>query len=185
MKELSSDNISNEYSPYPDKTHYLEHESSNLSEAKRLDGYSPAATCGDVLLDLEEPGAASDESQRHYSKARFLTNLSQGQAEIKLDRPGPTIRSEHHGNIEYRRLSLEHGGKILDELRRGLPERRLTVRECARIQTFPDEYQFVIKSKENGISPSEAYKAIGNAVPPLLAYHIAKNFEAKWDLYFA
>lgn len=46
--------------------------------------------------------------------------------------------------------------------------RRLTVRECARIQTFPDEYEFIYKNIRNG------YKMIGNAVPVNLAYHIAK-----------
>ena len=57
-----------------------------------------------------------------------------------------------------------------------MKERRLTVRECARIQTFPDDYEFIITKKgENvSVSASEAYKIIGNAVPPLLAYHIAK-----------
>ena len=35
----------------------------------------------------------------------------QGQKEIDLNNISPTIRSEHHGNIEFRRLSEEHGGK--------------------------------------------------------------------------
>lgn len=98
----------------------------------------------------------------------------------------PTIRSEHHGNIEYRRLSAEHGGKHAEELKNGLKERRLTVRECARIQTFPDEYQFILSKTKNNISvsSSDAYKIIGNAVPCLLAYNIAKNIESKWHLYF-
>jgi DNA (cytosine-5)-methyltransferase 1 len=34
------------------------------------------------------------------------------------------------------------------------------------------------------VSPSQAYKIIGNAVPPLLAYNIAKRIEDVWDLYF-
>jgi DNA (cytosine-5)-methyltransferase 1 len=55
-----------------------------------------------------------------------------------------------------------------------LPERRLSVRECARLQTFPDDYAFVSEK----LGASEAYKLIGNAVPPLLAYHIAKKLEA-------
>lgn len=46
--------------------------------------------------------------------------------------------------------------------------RRLTVRECARIQTFPDEYEFIYTNIRNG------YKMIGNAVPVELAYHVAK-----------
>lgn len=110
----------------------------------------------------------------------------QGQSEVNLSSIGPTIRSEHHGNIEYRRLSKENGGKNTEELESGLPERRLTVRECARIQTFPDDYKFVFKaSKERkALSASSAYKIIGNAVPPLLAYHIAKHLETNWDKYF-
>ena len=44
------------------------------------------------------------------------------------------------------------------------------------IQTFPPDYRFVIK-KDNGkgfrLSSSGAYKIIGNAVPPVLAYNIA------------
>ena len=110
----------------------------------------------------------------------------QGQTEVKMEAVGPTIRSEHHGNIEYRRLSAEHGGKHTDELAAGLSERRLTVRECARIQTFPDDYQFILKkTKDNAsVSASDAYKIIGNAVPCVLAYNIAKNIEKKWDKYF-
>ena len=98
----------------------------------------------------------------------------------------PTIRSEHHGNIEYRRLSAEHGGKNANELEKGMAERRLTIRECARIQTFPDDYKFVLPAVggEKSVSASDAYKLIGNAVPPLLAYHIAKRLEDNWDKYF-
>lgn len=103
-----------------------------------------------------------------------------------MDGIAPTIRSEHHGNIEFRRLSIEHGGKIRNELDTGLKERRLTVRECARLQTFPDDYHFVMPGGDGygRVSASEAYKLIGNAVPPLLAYHIAKRLEGNWDLYF-
>ena len=88
--------------------------------------------------------------------------------------------------IEYRRLSAVNGGNHKDELAAGLPERRLTVRECARIQTFPDDYEFVFKAKNGkpGVCGSHAYKIIGNAVPPLLAYHIARNLQSKWSLYF-
>jgi DNA (cytosine-5)-methyltransferase 1 len=46
--------------------------------------------------------------------------------------------------------------------------RRLSVRECARIQTFPDSYIFKYKNVPDG------YKMIGNAVPVNLAYHLAK-----------
>ena len=100
----------------------------------------------------------------------------QGQSEVSLDRPGPTIRAEHHGNIEYRRLSKSHGGQS-EEIKKGLPERRLSVRECARIQTFPDNYEFV---RPGAVSASDAYRLIGNAVPPLLAYRLAARLDAVW-----
>ena len=111
----------------------------------------------------------------------------QGQSEININGLGPTIRSEHHGNIEFRRLSTEHGGKNIEELSKGLPERRLTPRECALIQTFPPDYPFVKYigyTKRFEVNQSGAYKVIGNAVPPVLAYNIAQRLQELWPLYF-
>ena len=45
--------------------------------------------------------------------------------------------------------------------------RRMTVREIARIQGFPDDFKFIYTDVDN------AYKMIGNAVPVNLAYEIA------------
>lgn len=47
--------------------------------------------------------------------------------------------------------------------------RRLTVRECARVQGFPDDFIFYYTKLNDG------YKMIGNAVPVNLAYEIAKQ----------
>lgn len=46
--------------------------------------------------------------------------------------------------------------------------RRLTVRECARLQGFPDSFKFYYTNL------NDAYKMIGNAVPVNLAYEMAK-----------
>jgi DNA (cytosine-5)-methyltransferase 1 len=144
--------------------------------------------CKEVLLDLKEPEETFDLSQMYYSKAKFMGSHCQGQKEIVLENLAPTIRSEHHGNIEYRRLAIENGGTKLKELEKGFQERRLTLRECARIQTFPDDFDFVIPKNDLNtkfsVSPSIGYKLVGNAVPPLLAYHIAKKIESNWDFYF-
>ena len=171
-KALMQSVIPEEYDPYPVKTH-----GANLY---------PIVTCGDALIGLAEPEESTDISQKKYSKAKYMGTHCQGQTEIKLDSVGPTIRSEHHGNIEYRRLSADHGGKHTKEIEAGLQERRLTIRECARIQTFPDDYQFILKKTDlnSSVSSSDAYKIIGNAVPCVLAYHVAKTIEAKWSLYF-
>lgn len=178
LRALESNIVPDEYNPYPKPTH-----AGTIKDERLL----PKVTTYDVLKDLDEPEDSLDESQRIYSKAKFLSNGSQGQIEIKLDSLGPTIRSEHHGNIEFRRLSAEHGGKHIEELKAGLKERRLTPRECALIQTFPPDYRFVIKKTSgNGyhVSSSGAYKIIGNAVPPVLAYHIAMRLQELWPKYF-
>ena len=48
---------------------------------------------------------------------------------------------------------------------------------CTRIQTFPDDIKFVLKNGKNNISASSAYKLVGDAVPPLLAFKIIKKIE--------
>lgn len=187
IEALECDDIPPEYDPYPPITHSI---NLTLEDSNNL-LLKPFVPVGQVLLDLPEPEYADkDLSQKFFSKARYMGSHCQGQTEINLTGPGPTIRAEHHGNIEYRRLSREHGGKIFEELVTGLIERRLTVRECARIQTFPDSFEFVIRNNEGKsnprflLSPSQAYKLIGNAVPPLLAYHLARRIQTLWDKYF-
>ena len=49
--------------------------------------------------------------------------------------------------------------------------RRLSVREAARIQTFPDSYKFLYRDVANG------YKMVGNAVPVNLANAIAEQIK--------
>jgi len=49
--------------------------------------------------------------------------------------------------------------------------RRFTIREIARIQSFPDDFEFPYTTIAN------AYKVIGNAVPPVLAWVFAKSVE--------
>lgn len=112
-------------------------------------------TAYDAINDLrnkEEDGTIPNHNE--YSKAK--KNKWQWNRAIEADKPGPTIRAEHHGNIEF------HYNWT----------RRLTVRECARIQSFPDQFIFVGSGSSN-------YKQIWNAVPPVLARHVARAL-AKW-----
>ncbi|HTO14559.1 MAG TPA: DNA (cytosine-5-)-methyltransferase [Edaphocola sp.] len=180
IQELEKENISEKYNPYPKPTHAYTTYGENLKKH---------VTLKELFYNLEEPEITADLSHKFYSKAKFMGKHCQGQIEIKPDGISPTIRAEHHGNIEFRRLSKENGGILTEELSKGLKERRLTPRECALIQTFPPDYEFVIMNKQGRkgsylVSPSKAYKIIGNAVPPLLAYNLAKRIEAVWDIYF-
>ncbi len=177
LKGLLNLKTNSEYDPYPIPTHAYNIEGNNLI---------PFVSCKEALEGLGEPEETDDIAQMKYSKAKYLPK-GQGNIEIKLDSISPTIRSEHHGNIEFRRLSADNGGTHEQELALGLEQRRLTVRECARLQTFPDEYQFVLsKTAENkAVSASDAYKLIGNAVPCVLGYNIAMRLAENWEKYFA
>jgi DNA (cytosine-5)-methyltransferase 1 len=66
--------------------------------------------------------------------------------------------------------------KVMKDVFRFIPGhenqyRRLTARECARIQTFPDTFEFIYQNL------NDVYKMIGNAVPVRLAYHIAVSIQ--------
>ncbi|OJI06587.1 DNA (cytosine-5-)-methyltransferase [bacterium CG10_46_32] len=104
-----------------------------------------------AIGDLEEK-KEGEVANHYWSKAK--KNNGQGNNKVSSEKPGPTMRTEHHGNIEF-----HWNGK-----------RRLSAREAARIQSFPDDFIFYP-------STSAAYKQIGNAVPPVLAWHVASAIE--------
>jgi len=127
---------------------------------------------GSYFNHLNEPTDTTDISQQLFSKAKKLER-GQGQIEINLNSIAPTIRAEHHGNIEFRR----HLNGI-NQNEKELPERRLTIREVGLIQTFPPKFKFNIKKDMS------SYKYIGNAVPPLLSYIIADKVEELLSNFF-
>lgn len=117
----------------------------------------------DDLWDKVNKTTIPNQTSRDISKAKFYPGKKmQGNNRISADKPGPTIRAEHHGNIEA------HYRTTLPDINDMRGWRRLSVRECARIQSFPDTYNFTA-------SASSAYKAIGNAVPPVLGWNIARS----------
>ena len=131
-----------------------------------IDENRVGCSIGCYFKHLEEPNTTDDAAQKIYSKNARLTK-GQGQKEVGLDEYAPTMRAEHHGNIEFRRIT---GGKNNEP---HLIERRLSVREAALIQTFPPACILTEPNKPNG----KAYKTIGNAVPPLLGYIIARKVQ--------
>ena len=104
-------------------------------------------TAKEAMEDLENLPQNNSFSHR-WSKAN--ASGEQGSRRLLPDRPGYTIRAECHGNIQFHYL---------------MP-RRISMREAARIQSFPDSFVFPC-----GLRETE--RQIGNAVPPVLAWHIA------------
>ena len=90
---------------------------------------------------------------------------------------------KYHAPNFYRRFAL---GEICGTITAsGQPEnsgithpfenRRFSIREIARIQSFPDDFVFPYNSI------SEPYKVIGNAVPPVMAWVLAKAVESYFE----
>lgn len=108
-------------------------------------------TAKEAIGDLE--GLEENKAFSHiWSKANV--SGEQGNRRMVANRPGYTIRAECHGNIQFHYA---------------LP-RRISMREAARFQSFPDSFVFPC-----GLRDTE--RQIGNAVPPVLAWHIAIALE--------
>jgi DNA (cytosine-5)-methyltransferase 1 len=118
----------------------------------------PEPTCLRHVTAKEAIGDLEDaEQNQEFSHIWSLANVSgeQGNRRLAADRPGYTIRAECHGNIQFHY---------------SLP-RRISMREAARIQSFPDTFLFKAKLRETE-------RQIGNAVPPVLAWHAANAVKA-------
>lgn len=95
-----------------------------------------------------------EDKRWNHVWSRAERSAEQGNRRLRADRVGYTIRAECHGNIQYH--------YALD--------RRISMREAARIQSFPDSFVFQSKLRETE-------RQIGNAVPPVLAWHIARQLQ--------
>ena len=105
-------------------------------------------TAKDAIGDLE---SLEERPEINHIWSRANRSPEQGDRVLKPDRPGYTIRAECHGNIQWHyRL-----------------QRRMSMREAARIQSFPDSFIFDAMLRETE-------RQVGNAVPPILAWHVAR-----------
>ena len=110
-------------------------------------------TISQALKDLEgiEDESVTNQSQ-YFVASKASSGGGQGDTVNDPDKVALCIRANSRGRIQFHYK---------------LP-RRLTVRECARVQTFPDEFVFPYTTQRN-------LTLIGNAVPPILAHAVAKS----------
>jgi DNA (cytosine-5)-methyltransferase 1 len=104
-------------------------------------------TAEQAVQDLEK---IPENPDINHIWSRANKSGEQGNRKLKADKPAHTMRAECHGNIQYH-YKLK---------------RRISMREAARFQSFPDDFIFDSKLRETE-------RQIGNAVPPILAWHIA------------
>lgn len=114
----------------------------------------PSHIKGDWITAKQAVGDLETMEEReafNHIWSRAEVSGEQGNRKLKADAPAQTIRAECHGNIQWHY---------------SLP-RRISMREAARFQSFPDDFIFASKLRETE-------RQIGNAVPPVMAWHVAK-----------
>ena len=118
-----------------------------------------------VPLSVAVPQLAIDE-QKYYFSQRAVEGMKNAKPNMKrglwqnLDEPCLTVTSH------LAKVSLNSRDPVLLVDPQKELYRRFTPREAARIQSFPDSFAFAG-------SETDAYRQIGNAVPPVLFWHVA------------
>ena len=116
-----------------------------------------------VLREVIDVAANEDDHWFFSEKVvagmlKVREKMNKGRAQ-NLDEPCNTVSSH------LAKVSLNSTDPVL---RVGERFRRFTPREAAKIQSFPDSFAL------DSVSETKQYKAIGNAVPPVMMWHIAK-----------
>jgi DNA (cytosine-5)-methyltransferase 1 len=124
-----------------------------------LDGLPKWVSVGDALSILPDPDEPNNIPNHDYSKYKLRFNGYLGHRAIDPLKPAPTVtaRGDDKGGV----VVLHHPNN----------RRRMSCRELATVQSFPIDYAFCG-------TRSSVYRQIGNAVPPLLAFAVAKQFNS-------
>jgi len=144
-------------------------------------GFGKWLTLKDAIKDLPEPKKASERNKTNgdmkvpnheYMNGGFSTIYMSRNRVRNWDEQSFTIQAGgRHAPLHPQAPKMqfvEQNKRIFVPGKEDL-YRRLSVRECARIQTFPDDFIFYYTDI------ADAYKMIGNAVPVKLAEAIAKK----------
>lgn len=119
-----------------------------------------------------------EEISKTISKGRSWKNMNPEDMSERFRKIWNDPKKYHAPNF-YRRFALgEINGTITASaqpencgITHPFENRRFTIREIARIQSFPDDFVFPYTSIAN------AYKVIGNAVPPIMGWVIARALQ--------
>lgn len=120
--------------------------------------WEPLKSVVKSLVPKDKKYYFSEKAVRGMKNAK--NNMKRGLAQ-DLDEPCLTVTSH------LAKVSLNSRDPVLLVNKKKELYRRFTPREAARIQSFPDKFVFPV-------SETQAYKQIGNAIPPVLMWHIAR-----------
>jgi len=148
--------------PLPDERTARRAETLRHSNYLPFSGISPWLTVRDALLGIPDPRKSNRKSTLHNHRYQPGARSYKGHTGSPLDLPAKALKAGDHGVPGGENMILEANGNV----------RYFTVREAARIQTFPDGYIF------HG-SWSETMRQLGNAVPLKLAHVVARTVAEK------
>lgn len=123
------------------------------AEIENEDAYAPLRKVIDAEVD--EKYYFSDRAVAGMMKKRESMNKGRAQ---DINKPCNTV------GAHLAKVSLNSTDPVLMQ---GSRYRRFTPREVARIQSFPDEFELVG-------SEAAQYRALGNAIPPVMFWYVAK-----------
>ena len=144
-------------------------------------------TLRDIIWDLQDTAVPSGPKNHHNPKAinnnEYFTGafspIFMSRNRVKSwDEQAYTVQaSGRQCQLHPQAPKMEKIGKDKCRFVKGKEDlyRRMTIREIARVQGFPDDFKFYYEDTNN------AYKMIGNAVPVNLAYEIAVSIRNVLD----
>lgn len=114
---------------------------------------------GELATQIPEDAVFLTKAQDEYIARYEAKSQCKTPRDLHLDKPARTLtcRNLAGGTSDMHRIRLADGRR-----------RRITVREAARLQSFPDWFEF------EGTKESQ-FTQIGNAVPPLFSYQLGQK----------
>jgi DNA (cytosine-5)-methyltransferase 1 len=159
--------------------------------APQYDAYWKFSPSGQEMVDMIGPctgnrniltkfrnGVSLEKMDQSISVGRSWKNIPPSKLKPRFRKIYDNPKKYHAPNF-YRRFALaEICGTVTASaqpencgITHPFENRRLTIREAARVQSFPDTFDFETQTLQG------SYKVIGNAVPPILGWVIARALE--------
>lgn len=112
-------------------------------------------------------------SEKYYFSEKAVAGMMRNRESMNKGRAQDISKPCNTVGAHLAKVSLNSTDPVLMEENR---YRRFTPREVARIQSFPEDFKLIC-------SESAQYRALGNAIPPVMFWHVAKAVSIALDMH--